>query len=174
MSSKYPLFLILFYFSNCSDENNKPSLSDCEKGSIVIFEKPTTFEMNRTSNPMRDTCFYWDLVNAYVIKLEIDNPNQNKPLGTIYFSNPFIVNVNIGALQPTIGDYVIEKPFVDPTKLVSNGKASMIVDGNIALEGKINFNKCDDDIIIKFSEINFVTPMLDTIYSLSGQLICKK
>ncbi len=167
------LVLTLTYYS-CRIDNSDSIVPDCDKNTVIIFEKPITFKMDNTTNPLTDTCFYWDLVNAYVLKLEITSPNENKPLGSIYFKNPFIVSVNIGVKSPTSGDFDIERPFKDPSKLVSQGKACMIVDGNQAINGKITFSLCDQKEIVNFKNIDFVTTKGDTVYSLSGQIICKK
>ncbi|MBK9722142.1 MAG: hypothetical protein IPO78_11080 [Saprospiraceae bacterium] len=167
-------FIVLSSLISCSKNNDVTIIPDCDKGSLIIFERPIAFEMNRSTNAIKDTCFYWDLVGAFVIKLEIENPNGNKPLGSINFKNPFIVNVNIGENIPSSGDYEIEMPFKDPSKIVSNGKASMIVDGNQAINGKISYSTCDGNGTVNFKNIDFVSSIGDTIYSLSGQMICKK
>ncbi len=171
---------LTFLFLSCNKDNDGIVISECDKGSTVTvntFKEHMLLVMDKSNNSILDTCFYWDLVNATVLKIEINNPNGNKPLGTVNFKNPFSVSVIFGDSNLVSGQYEIEKTFLDPNNIVSDGKVSMFADGNEAIGGKISYGICNGQRVVEFSNIDFGTTsnnVIDTIFTLSGKIICKK
>lgn len=173
-------FIFSLLLITCSKNNDDSSISECDKGSSITintYKEHKLLEMDKLNNSIVDTCFYWDLVNATVLKIEISNPNGNKPLGTVNFKNPFSVSVIFGDSILVSGLYEIEKTFLDPSNIVSDGKICMFADGQEAIGGMVTYGICNEQRVVEFNNINFgVTNnnVIDTLFTLSGKIICKK
>lgn len=164
--------LILILLS-CGKDNGDSGNINCNNSAFVEIKRISNIKFDATNHTIIDTSFYWETFETYVMRIEIKDPNQNKPFDQIYFKNPLIVSINFGVQEPIGGEYTVEPPppFINPPFRIANpGKASVIVDGNFAVSGKVVFEECKDFKIASFKDMNILSPNGDTLYSVIGQI----
>ncbi len=172
--------VLVLLLCSCNKNADMPNISDCNKGSTISIEthkEHIGLILDESNYSILDTCYYWDFLGVYVMKIDIYSPNGNKPLGDLHFMNPFSVSVIFGDSILVSGEYDIERSFLDPANIVSNGKVCMFSNGNEALNGKINYSICNGKKVVEFNNIDFTFTtdnVIDTIFSLNGKIICKK
>jgi hypothetical protein len=163
---------ILLFFFSCSKDNSTSKDADSLYADI---------EGNRLNfGPLgiqnfTDTCFYDVLLEAYVVQLTY-NSIKEVVLGSVTFSNNFIISISLGATMPVEKEFSIVLPFSNAQfQYLEKDQSVVTFGGYIAKSGLLKMYKTSEgNYGANFSNIEFYSKPKDTDVKFKGsaQIVC--